>query len=277
MNTETKKETKKTKTKKSRKGLGIVLTLIGLIWGGLTLKGLFVNGPETDKIMADAVYVGTGKIDPANDGKPVIVCGKLKVTKPAYGEKLKIALDVPRMGRSAQKLELKEWNRPATEENREWKSSVGDTAYFIGKADVGNYHLSDDFLENIILYEKYKFDKKDLEKVGLTLVREWKNRGDTYIGVERMGDDYYKKGDRRYNYTVPKVKDGEMVTVFGIQDKDTIKYAQGVLDNLQKGELDRDTVIKGEESRGREASVFAIVVSFLLLVPGIWMIVKSKK
>ena len=43
MNTETKKETKKTKTKKSRKGLGIVLTLIGLIWGGLTLKGLFVN------------------------------------------------------------------------------------------------------------------------------------------------------------------------------------------------------------------------------------------
>lgn len=172
---------------------------------------------------------------------------------------------------------MKEWNRPATEENREWKSSVGDTAYFIGKADVGNYHLSDDFLENIILYEKYKFDKKDLEKVGLTLVREWKNRGDTYIGVERMGDDYYKKGDRRYNYTVPKVKDGEMVTVFGIQDKDTIKYAQGVLDNLQKGELDRDTVIKGEESRGREASVFAIVVSFLLLVPGIWMIVKSKK
>lgn len=102
MNTETKKETKKTKTKKSRKGLGIVLTLIGLIWGGLTLKGLFVNGPETDKIMADAVYVGTGKIDPANDGKPVIVCGKLKVTKPAYDEKLKIALDVPRMGRSAQ-------------------------------------------------------------------------------------------------------------------------------------------------------------------------------
>ena len=68
-----------------------------------------------------------------------------------------------------------------------------------------------------------------------------------------------------------------MVTVFGIQDKDTIKYAQGGLDNLQKGELDRDTVIKGEESRGREASVFAIVVSFLLLVPGIWMIVKSKK
>ena len=49
------------------------------------------------------------------------------------------------------------------------------------------------------------------------------------------------------------------------------------MDNLQKGELDRDTVIKGEESRGREASVFAIVVSFLLLVPGIWMIVKSKK
>ena len=49
------------------------------------------------------------------------------------------------------------------------------------------------------------------------------------------------------------------------------------MDNLQKGELDRDTVIKGEESSGREASVFAIVVSFLLLVPGIWMIVKSKK
>lgn len=277
MNTETKKETKKTKTKKSRKGLGIVLTLIGLIWGGLTLKGLFVNGPETDKVMADAVYVGTGKIDPANDGKPVIVCGKLKVTKPAYDEKLKIALDVPRMGRSAQKLDLKEWNQPATEENREWKSSVGDTAYFTGKADVGNYHLSDDFMDKIVLYEKYKFDKKDLEKIGLTLVRERKNRGDTYIGVERMGDDYYKKGDRRYNYTVPKVKNGEMVTVFGIQDKDTIKHAQGVLDNLQKGELDRDTVINGEVSSGREASVFAIVVSFLLLVPGIWMIVKSKK
>lgn len=45
MNTETKKETKKTKTKKSRKGLGIVLSLIGLIWGGFNLERVVCQWP----------------------------------------------------------------------------------------------------------------------------------------------------------------------------------------------------------------------------------------
>lgn len=51
-------------------------------------------------------------------------------------------------------------------------------------------------------------------------------------------------GDVRYDYTVPGPKPGEMVTIIGIQNQDTINYVEGTYENMLSGELDKDTAIR---------------------------------
>lgn len=54
----------------------------------------------------------------------------------------------------------------------------------------------------------------------------------------------YEEGDVRYDYTVPGPKPGEMVTIIGIQNQDTINYVEGTYENMLSGELDKDTAIR---------------------------------
>ena len=266
------------KPRKNKKTGAVIVILLGLLCAVSTVKSCGTKRAAMQGKVDDVVYVGQGSYDPANDGKIVIVCGKLKVLEPAYDDELGLTIYAPRAMRSAKKMKLKKWNLPATEENMEWNSDLGVGALeiFLGEADVGTYHLSDEFLDNLMLGKEYEFDEETLEEVGLTILTDRKYRGEKFIGIQRMGRGVFEEGDRRYQYSVPDQSDGDMVTVIGIQDQGTLTYVKGATPNMLSGELDKKTALKKSGMSSGGVSIFRVVLTILLLSTGIRMLLKKR-
>ena len=266
------------KPRKNKKTGAVIVILLGLLCAVSTVKSCGTKRAAMQGKVDDVVYVGQGSYDPANDGKIVIVCGELKVLKPAYDDELGLTIYAPRVMRSAKKMKLKKWNLPATEENMEWNSDLGVGALeiFLGEADVGTYHLSDEFLDNLMLGREYEFDEETLEEAGLTILTDRKYRGEKFIGTQRMGRGVFEEGDRRYQYSVPDQSDGDMVTVIGIQDQGTLTYVKGATPNMLSGELDKKTTLKKSGMSSGGVSIFRVVLTILLLSTGIRMLLKKR-
>lgn len=266
------------KPRKNKKSGAVIVILLGLLCAVSTVKSCGTKRAAIQGKVDNVVYVGQGSYDPANDGKIVIVCGELKVLEPAYDDELGLTIYAPRAMRSAKKMKLKKWNLPATEENMEWNSDLGVGALeiFLGEADVGNYHLSDEFLDNLMLGREYEFDEETLEEAGLTILTDRKYRGEKFIGTQRMGRGVFEEGDRRYQYSVLDQSDGDMVTVIGIQDQGTLTYVKGATPNMLSGELDKKTALKKSGMSSGGVSIFRVVLTILLLSTGIRMLLKKR-
>lgn len=263
---------------KNKKTGAVIVILLGLLCAVSTVKSCGTNRAAKQEKVDDIVYVGQGSYDPANDGKTVIVCGELKVLEPAYDDELGLTIHAPRVMRSAKKMELKKWNLPATEENMEWKADlgVGGMEIFQGAADVGAYHLSEEFIEQLMLGREYEFDEETLSEAGLTILTDRKYRGEKFIGTQRMGRGVFKEGDRRYQYSVPYQNDGDMVKVIGIQEQGTLTYVKGATPNMLSGELDKKTALQKSGMSSGGVSIFRVVLTILLLSTGILMLLKKR-
>ena len=264
------------KPRKNRKTGAVIVILLGLLCAVSTVRSCGTKRAAIQGKVDDVVYVGQGSYDPANDGKIVIVCGELKVLKPAYDDELGLTIYAPRAMRSAKKMKLKKWNLPATEENMEWNSDLGGLGTFLGEADVGTYHLSDEFLDNLMLGREYEFGEETLEKAGLTILTDRKHRGEKFIGTQRMGREVFEEGDRRYQYSVPHQSDGDMVTVIGIQEQGALTYVKGATPNMLSGELDKKTALKKSGMSSGGVSIFRVILTVLLLSTGIRMLLKKR-
>lgn len=266
------------KTRKNKKTGAVVVILLGLLCAVSTVKSYGTKRAAIQGKVDDVVYVGQGSYDPANDGKIVIVCGELKVLEPAYDDELGLTIHAPRAMRNAQKLKKKEWNGSMTESNREWNSDlgVGGMEIFQGAADVGAYHLSEEFIEQLMLARQYEFDEETLSEAGLAILTDRKHRGDKFIGTQRMGREVFEEGDRRYQYAVPYQSDGDMVTVIGIQEQGTLTYVKGATPNMLSGELDKKTALQKSGMSSGGVSIFRVVLTILLLSTGIRMLLKKR-
>lgn len=261
---------------KNKKTSAIIVILLGLLCAVSAIKSCGTKRAAMQEKVDDVVYVGQGSYDPANDGKTVIVCGELKVLEPAYDDELGLTIHAPRAMRSAQKLKKKEWNGSMTESNREWNSDMGGMGIFQGKADVGAYHLSEEFIEQLMLARQYEFDEETLSEAGLAILTDQKYSGEKFIGTQRMGRGVFEEGDRRYYYSVPFQSDGDMVTVIGIQEQGTLTYEKGATLNMLSGELDKKTALKKSGMSSGGVSIFRVVLTILLLSTGSRMLLKKR-
>ena len=266
------------KPRKNRKTGAVIVILLGLLCAVSTVRSCGTKRVAIQGKVDDVVYVGQGSYDPANDGKIVIVCGELKVLEPAYDDELGLTIYAPRAMRSAKNMKLKKWNPPATEENMEWNSNlgVGGMEIFQGAADVGDYHLSEEFIEQLMLGREYEFDEETLSEAGLAILTDRKYRGEKFIGTQRMGREIFEEGDWRYQYSVPYQSDGDMVTVIGIQEQGTLTYVKGATPNMLSGELDKKTALKKSGMSSGGVSIFRVVLTILLLSIGIRMLLKKR-
>lgn len=266
------------KPRKNKKTGAVIVILLGLLCAVSTVRSCGTKRATIQGKVDDVVYVGQGSYDPANDGKIVIVCGELKVLEPAYDDELGLTIYAPRAMRSAKIMKLKKWNLPATEENMEWNSDlgVGGMEIFQGTADVGDYHLSEEFIEQLMLGREYEFDEETLSEAGLAILTDRKYRGEKFIGTQRMGRKIFEEGDRRYQYSVPYQSDGDMVTVIGIQEQGTLTYVKGATPNMLSGELDKKTALKKSGMSSGGVSIFRVVLTILLLSTGIRMLLKKR-
>ena len=148
---------------------------------------------------------------------------------------------------------------------------------FRGKADVGAYYLSEEFIEQLMLGKEYEFDEETLSEAGLAILTDRKYRGEKFIGTQRMGRGVFEEGDRRYQYSVPQQSDGDMVTVIGIQEQDTLTYVKGATPNMLSGELDQKTALKKSGMSSGGVSIFRLLLTILLLAAGGGMLFRKQE
>lgn len=134
--------------------------------------------------LKDAVYVGQGAINDANDGKIVIVCGPFELTTSSYDDELGLTIDSIRTSRSKQTMKLNKATKATkanaetlTEEEKrngvlEWSTAYRDKT-LTGEGNIGNYTLSQDFIDAIVLNGTWHdYDRSELEASGYVWVTD---------------------------------------------------------------------------------------------------------
>ena len=266
-----------------KKLLGVFLIVIGIFLSVASLKMIFVDTPKKKAALKEAVYVGEDEIAAENDGKTVIVCGKFELTQPAYDDELGLVIDSIRVTRSEQTMQLKKETsktKELTEEEKKygvlkWTGGLHNKS-FTGEGKVGDYTLSQDFIDKIRINKVWdQYDEKLFEAAGYEYVPDQSFTQKHFIEPLKQTLRKHKKNDVRYFYEAADFKTGQMVTAIGIQDGQMLKAATEVTDNLLQNALDREEAIKQTQASGMGVNIFSVVISLLLLAGGV--VVISKK
>ena len=270
-----------------KKIAGVLLIIIGLFFSVSSLKMIFVDTPKMKSALKDAVYVGQGAINEANDGKIVIVCGPFELTTPSYDDELGLTIDSIRTSRSKQTMKLNKATKATkanaetlTEEEKrngvlEWSTAYRDKT-LTGEGKIGNYTLSQDFIDAIVLNGTWHdYDHSELEASGYVWVTDANYSQKDFIEPLSQTQRDYKENDYRYFYDGSNFKTGQTVTAIGIQDGDTLSAVAGITNNLMENELDRETAIAQGGVPGFGTSVFSIIFSLIPLLAGVVLLFTS--
>lgn len=270
-----------------KKIAGVLLLVIGLFFAVSSLKMIFVDTPKMKSALKDAVYVGQDAINEANDGKIVIVCGPFELTTPSYDEELGLTIDSIRTSRSKQTMKLNKATKATkanaetlTEEEKrngvlEWSTAYRDKT-LTGEGKIGNYTLSQDFIDAIVLNGTWHdYDRSELEASGYVWVTDANYSQKDFIEPLSQTQRDYKENDYRYFYDGSNFKTGQTVTAIGIQDGDTLSAVAGITNNLMENELDRETAIAQGGVPGFGTSVFSIIFSLIPLLAGVVLLFTS--
>ena len=260
-----------------KKIAGDLLLVIGLFFAVSSLKMIFVDTPKMKSALKDAVYVGQGAINDANDGKIVIVCGPFELTTPSYDDELGLTIDSIRTSRSKQTMKLNKATKATkanaetlTEEEKrngvlEWSTAYRDKT-LTGEGKIGNYTLSQDFIDAIVLNGTWHdYDRSELEASGYVWVTDANYSQKDFI-------EPLSQTQRNYG---ANFKTGQTVTAIGIQNGDTLNAVAGITNNLMENELDRETAIAQGGVPGLGTSVFSIIFSFIPLLAGVVLLFTS--
>lgn len=266
-----------------KKLAGVIIILIGLFFTVSSLKMIFVDTPKTKAALKDAVYVGEDAITPANDGKIVIVCGAFELTEPAYDDELGLSIDSIRISRAKQTMKRSKNvtpTPPLTEEEKRYGVLRWDSIYhdktFTGNGKIGEYTLSQDFIDNIVLNKTWgNYEEAALDAIGYVYVPDKNYSQEHFIEplAQTQRDD--RQDDYRYFYDAASFETGQVVTAIGIQDGQTLKAVSGITDNLMENALDRETAIKQGGAPSAGTHIFSIVFSILLLFGGAVLLIKQ--
>lgn len=266
-----------------KKLAGVIIILIGLFFTVSSLKMIFVDTPKTKAALKDAVYVGEDAITPANDGKIVIVCGAFELTEPAYDDELGLSIDSIRISRAKQTMKRSKNvtpTPPLTEEEKRYGVLRWDSIYhdktFTGNGKIGEYTLSQDFIDNIVLNKTWgNYEEAALDAIGYVYVPDKNYSQEHFIEPLAQTQREDRQDDYRYFYDAASFETGQVVTAIGIQDGQTLKAVSGITDNLMENALDRETAIKQGGAPSAGTHIFSIVFSILLLFGGAVLLIKQ--
>lgn len=231
--------------------------------------------PAAKKSMSQAVYVGSSGYDAANDGKVVVVTGTYKLKNPAYDDELNIYINAARAIRNGVYAHIDRKDMPAISvvsdpQYVEWKTDWNADGNFVGEADVGEYHLAEDFLSALTTATTYSgYDEESLARVGLGSVYDSNYAQGYFVQWKEDIDSLYEEGERRYYYSVPNFVDGQKITVIARQDGGFLHNAEGLTGTVLEGELSEDEVMKTIDKENVFVSIFAVVFSLGILFGGV--------
>lgn len=197
----------------------IILLALGVILAALSVAGL-ASIPGKQEAVGSAVYLEEPVLLAENEGKRVILHGRVEMTGPAHDPELGLTLQTPKAYRYNE-----QYQRTAVEgdeETYEWVSR--GTATITGAAKVGQFQLSNELL--IMLPATKVYDDFDPEEASRWFV--WSAAGGTETYVIEPEHLYYDKHTyatnglaNREGYQQARERDGARAWRYRVFDPET--------------------------------------------------------
>ncbi len=250
----------------------IILIVLGVALIALGAK-TFMDIPAQKAALEAAVYLDEPVVLPENEGKLVIVHGKVEMTQPVYDEELGLTLDTIHAYRYDE-----EYASTYNEDNEpvyQWRSK--GTKSLVGKAGIGEFELDARVLYLFPTESYYKdFDPEEIRKYGTSMS---KNAVRTYVLVDAY--NYYaettslrhgreKEGDKAsyYRYHDTSVYD-EITTIVAIQQGNTLTAPEGMTALVKEGILSQEELLKKQTGLGVVILVLFIAAGLVPLFFGV--------
>lgn len=230
---------------KRRTILGIIFVIAALVCLHGFSTAMSREDGHTTKTMEQiekAVFLQNGKVDKENEGKPVIVRGKLHTAKDAHDTQLDLTFNSPYVER---KMEV-------IGEDGKWTEDEEGAAAYFGKATLGEFKLSQDFLKDIKLTKGYtEFSESELGDLTVK---------DKYV---------YVSDTKRYLYSY--IPDRKELTLVGTQDSKTLQEIRGI-ECVREGSLSKADLKTDEYELNMPYLIGSAALSVLFIVLACWML-----
>ena len=262
----------------AKKIVGIVLIIIGLFTAFLGFKAMS-QAPEAAARLKDAVYVADAKVYPENEGKIVIVPGKLNVISNAVDKET--GLELPTIKASRQKWRAVSVKADGVGYDWSWTGD-GISQNICGEVTVGEFKLYEGLLNGMPTSLEYDdFSSSQLKKAGLMDYYAYVVTDGVYISDDKGGHTRYKdeyEGAVRYKYRIMPM-DGELEYTFvGIQKNGALVRDDSLgLIASTEGILNHGEVLAKNESNNNGGYIFSFITATLFIGGGIVCIVIKKK
>lgn len=278
---------------------GLIFIALAII---VAVVGFFAMDTSGDvEAINGAVYVEDGKVLPENEGKVVIVAGKVTPVSPLFDELTGVELPGVIAKRSVERYEresvedeegysyILDWNPTVLGEDNEFNEMV--SCNLIADCMVGEFHLDENICHHIAHVTRYGgldksvaydngynvFYKNGVEY--LSRVDFMPDGGEDYNGYTSEGfysKSYYMDYENmpRISYTVQD-DSVEGYTFVGVQKNGVITFSKELSGfSVYDGILTIDEMIEKTESSAMTGAIVAWVIAAFLLFIGI---LKSKK
>ena len=262
----------------AKKIIGIVLIIIGIFTAFLGVKAMN-QAPEAVEKLESAVYVADAKVYPENEGKIVIVPGKIEAELPLVD--VKTGLKLPTIKATKQSWYAVGVKSGGTGYDWSWVVD-GATQTLTADCSVGEFKLYEGMLNGLIVSQDYDdFEKSNLKEAGLMDYYAYVVTDGVYISDDKGGNTRYKdeyEGAVRYKYKIMPM-DGELEYTFvGIQKNGALVRDDSLgLIASTEGILNHEEVLAKNESNSTAGHIFAFVTAALFIGGGIVYIVVKKK
>ena len=228
-----------------KKILGIIFVIAALVCLHGFSTAMSREDGHTTKTMEQiekAVFLQNGKVDKDNEGKPVIVRGKLHTAKGAHDTQLDLTFESAYVERRMETLG----------DNGKWTEEEDGSAAYFGKATLGEFKLSKDFLKDIKLTKGYtEFRNSEL--------------GDLTV----KGKYVYESDTKRYQYSY--IPDRKELTLAGTQNGKTLEEIRGI-ECVREGSLSKADLKSDEHELNMPYLIGSAVLSTLFIVLACWML-----
>ena len=228
-----------------KKILGIIFVIAALVCLHGFSTAMSREDGHTTKTMEQiekAVFLQNGKVDKDNEGKPVIVRGKLHTARSAHDTQLDLTFESAYVERRMETLG----------DNGKWTEEEDGSAAYFGKATLGEFKLSKDFLKDIKLTKGYtEFRNSEL--------------GDLTV----KGKYVYESDTKRYQYSY--IPDRKELTLVGTQNGKTLEEIRGI-ECVREGSLSKADLKSDEHELNMPYLIGSAVLSALFIVLACWML-----
>ncbi len=272
-----------------------VFCLIGTI-------STLISNPGAETAMNNSVYINDGKVDSANEGKVVILAGRLEPELPIYDPVTKVSIPYITAGRVVEEFKHIiiesdydyefDWNSVHNKSGKTINSDKPEATTLVAPTHIGEYNIDPKFLASLSRTDWKKPSKEDMSDCELYIyysdhhcktffseIFAKRERIDNYNNNTFKGIRYKKDaGKRRYSYSICNEEEPLDFTIVGVQKGDWLMLDDGIgVRPMNKGIVSEDDFKSSRISDNKTSAKIGLVLGLGFIGLGVYFIIRRKK